>query len=241
MKQRLVSASGTIALRSLLAVTAVFVAGLFAPASARAEGPVTSVSGYQAQVIEDASLPTTFIGFVLRDEDGNLATKVRAIGENGVVCGTASVITLATGDGFYRLDAVGAESREGCPSEGGALAFRLLYGMVDSGEFALTSEAVRFASGETVVISLTTNPDDSTANWLGDVPTSSGEFGLLTWIGTDGTPTGDALASVGVSVDRAVHYDGDLGRWVSYTVGGAMFRQTFATVSYGDVVLVRVQ
>lgn len=245
MKQRLVSVSGTNALRSLLAVTALFVAGLFVPTSVGAEGPATSVSagtsGSHAQVVLDESEPAVFIGFVFRDEDGDLAGKVRAIGANGAVCGTASVHTLSTGDGWYRLEAIGADTREGCPREGGALAFRLLYGNVDSGEFAITSQSVRFASGETSVVSLTPPPDSSNGDWLGELTLTSGDTALLTWVGLDGASVQDAIASLDITIDRVIHYDADLGRWVSYTVGGPAFLQTYTAVQYGDVVRVRIR
>jgi len=244
MKQRLVSVSGTNALRSLLAVTALFVAGLFVPASAGAEGPATSASptsASQAQVVLNDSPPAVFIGFVFRDEDGVLASKVRAIGANGAVCGTASVRTLSNGEGFYRLEAVGADTREGCPGEGGALAFRLLYGNVDSGSFAITSQTVRFASGDTSVVSLTPPPTSSNVDWIGEVTLTSGDTLLLTWVGLDGASVQDALASLDVSVDRVTHYDADRGKWVSYTVDGPSFLQTYTVVQYGDVVRVRLR
>jgi len=232
------------ALRSLLAVTALVVAGLFvplSPASAEgggAEGPATSVSLAQLAVDER---PALVLGFVFRDEDGNLPTKVRALGATGAVCGTGNVQLLASGDGFYRMDAVGAAVRLGCPSEGGALAFRLLYGSVDSGSFAIVSQPVRFAAGQTIVASLTPAPASEQSSWLGVVPTRSGDDALLTWVGTDGTPIEEALEALGVSVDRVSHYDAETRRWVSYTSGGAAFLQTYTEVGYGDVVRVRVK
>ena len=84
------------------------------------------------------------LGFVFRDADGNLATKVRAIGARGVVCGTGNVQVLSSGDGFYRMEAVGGAVRSGCPSTGGSLSFRLLYGSVDDGAAAIPSQPVYF-------------------------------------------------------------------------------------------------
>ncbi len=235
------------------------VAGLFVPLSSAsaegggAEGPATSVSPAvsaasaptansrsHAQVALEAE-PALIFGFVLRDADGNLPTRVRAVGANGAVCGTGNVLVLDSGMGFYRLEAVGAASKAGCPTEGGALGFRLLYGSVDSGSFAITSHVVRFVSGGRLLVYLTPAPAPDQSLWLGAVPTTSGDDALLTWVGQDGTPLEDALDALEVSVARVSHYDADARRWVSYTPGGASFLQTYTSVGYGDVVRVIVK
>jgi hypothetical protein len=248
------------ALRSLLAGTALVVAGLLVPLSSAsaegggAEGPATSVSasvsgsgvtfasgyGSQAQVTADSS-PALILGFVFRDESGNLPTRVRAIGSGGAVCGTGNVQVLDSGMGFYRMEAAGAASRAGCPSEGGSLAFRLLYGSVDSGTSGIPSGPVRFAAGGTIVASLTPAPASAQSGWLGTLPTTSGADAMLTWVGADGTPIAEALSALGGSVSRVSHYDAETRRWVSYTPGGASFLQTYTAVGYGDVVRVVVK
>lgn len=242
-------------LRSLLAVTALVVAGLFvlAPSAsaegAGPEGPAASVSaprtpgdgtGVLAQVSSKDTPTATLLGLVFRDAAGNLATKVRAIGLNGVVCGTGNVLVVDSGRGLYRMDVVGGTTRTGCPAEGGALTFRLLYGSVDGGSAAISSQAVRFVSGETLVASLTPVPASARSNWLGETP-ASGEDALLTWVGADGTPIEDALGLLDVSVVRASHYDADSRRLLSFTPGGPSFLQSYRTVGYGDVVRVRVE
>ncbi len=236
------------ALRSLLAVTALLVAGLLVPASsasaegAGAEGPAPSVSGERPQTVEART--ALLVGLVFRDASGNLATKVRAIGTNGAVCGTGNVQLLVSGLGFYQMAVVDATTRAGCPVEGGTMAFRLLYGSVDAGSSAIPSQSVRFASGRTLVASLTPAPASTQSSWLGDLPTTGGDDALLTWVGADGTPIEDALDALdalGVSVDRVSHYDAELRRWLSYTPGGPAFLQTYMSVGYGDLVRVRVK
>ena len=237
------------ALRSLLAVTALVVAGLFGLASSTSveaaglEGPATSVSAGSStdgQSTWDESHPATMLGFVFRDAAGNLATKVRAIGAHGVVCGTGNVQVLSSGDGFYRMEAVGGAVRSGCPSTGGSLSFRLLYGSVDDGAAAIPSQPVYFLAGATFVVSLTPQPAGTSVDWLGTVP-ASGEDGLLTWVGADETPVEEAIAVLGVPVERLSHYDAGLRRWLSYTPGSPSFAQSLTSVSYGDVVRVRVK
>lgn len=240
------------ALRSLLAVTALVVAGLFGLASSTSveaaglEGPATSVSGWtdtDGQTAWDETRPAVMLGFVFRDADGNLATKVRAIGAGGVVCGTGNVQRLESGDGssgFYRMEAVGGAVRSGCPSSGGSLSFLLLYGAVDGGSAAIPSQPVHFVAGATFVVSLTPQPEGAPAGWLGAAP-ASGEDGLLTWVGADETPVARALAALGVTVERASHYDADSRRWLSYTAGAPSFAQSLTELSYGDVVRVRVK
>lgn len=233
------------ALRSLIAGTALFVAGLSVPAlTAQAagvgpEGPATSVSPQTAS--QASSQASSFVGYVFRNADGNLATKVRAIGSDGIVCGTGTVQRLSSGDGLYRIDVVSADVREGCPAEGQGLGFRLLYGSVDDGSFAITSQVVRFAAGKTQVVSLTPNPSHAADGWLGELPTERGAEAHLVWVGADGTPIDEALALLDVEVYRASHYDAATDRWQSYTPGGPSFRQTYLAVGYGDVVLVRVK
>ena len=180
------------------------------------------------------------LGFVFRDVAGNLVTKVRAIGAHGVVCGTGNVQVLSSGDGFYRMEAVGGAVRSGCPSTGGSLSFRLLYGSVDDGAAAIPSQPVYFLAGATFVVSLTPQPAGTSVDWLGTVP-ASGEDGLLTWVGADETPVEEAIAVLGVPVERLSHYDAGLRRWLSYTPGSPSFAQSLTSVSYGDVVRVRVK
>ncbi|MDA1175072.1 MAG: hypothetical protein O2826_11235, partial [Chloroflexi bacterium] len=226
----------------LASSTSVEAAGLEGPATSLSASLVAAEdSGAQPQVTSTETGAALLFGFVFRDESGRLATKVRAIGTYGVVCGTGNVLRLDSGLGFYRMEVVDAATRAGCPTEGGALTFLLLYGSVDTGSLAIPSQVVRFAAGETLVASLTPAPASARSNWLGQVPTTSGADGLLTWIGANGTPIEDALAVLGVEVDHVSHYDAGLRRWLSYTPGGPSFVQTYTSVRYGDVVRVRVE
>ncbi len=229
------------ALCTLLAGTALFVAGLSFPASAGAEGPATSASPQTSG--QAAVEPSTFVGFVFRNADGNLATKVRAIGADGTVCGTASVTTTqaASRTGFYRMEVVGHDTREGCPRPGQGFAFRLLYGNVDDGSFAVTSQLASFQPGTTQVVSLTPNPSHGADGWLGELPSGRGAEAVLVWVGADGTPIEDALALLDVDVYRASHYDAEDDRTLTFTPGGPSFLQTYRTVGYGDVVLIRAK
>lgn len=232
------------AIRNSLAVTALLVAGLFvlassASAAAGTGGPAPSVPGGPEVGGPGSAL---FLGFVLRDEQGALPTKVRAVGEQGAVCGTASVQILDSGSGFYRMDVVNHATRAGCPGDGAALTFRLLYGSVDDGTVGIPSRDFTYFPGATIVVSLTPTPRTAAASsWLGTLPTKSGDDALLTWVGEDGTPVADALATLGVEVTRASHFDATTSRWVSYTPGGPAFLQTYLAVGYGDVVRVRLK
>ena len=247
------------ATRNRLAVTALVVAGLFGLTSSASAavvgtgGPATSVSAAPhpsatGSVEQTASLDqtvrgdtATFFGLVLRDEDGDLPTKVRAIGQTGVVCGTGNVQRLNGGDGYYSMEIAGSDTRAGCPSTGQAVAFRLLYGSVDDGSFALTSQSVRFEAGQRFLVSLTPAPSSESGDWLGALPDAAGEAVTLTWVGLDRTPIATALRALDLPVARVSQYDADLGRWLSYTPGGPSFLQSYLTLGYGDVVRLRLQ
>lgn len=227
-------------------------AGLSVPTSVGAEGPASSVSpdgggdfsASRAQAVEteDSAL---LVGFVYRDEQGNLPVRVRALGANGAVCGSATVTVLeGSAFGFYRMDVYGASVREGCPSAGGAVAFRALYGRVDAGSYAAPNVAVRYEPGATLVVSLRPTASGAhgpMAHWIGELPRTSGGEATLTWIGLDGARVQDALAPLGLEIARAVHWDEGSRRWVGYTPGGPSFLQTYTTVAYGDTVRIRLK
>ena len=230
------------ALRRLLAGTALFVAGLSGPALtayAAGVGPEGLATFVPPQTTP--SISSTFIGFVFGGPDGNLATKVRAIGFGGVVCGTGTVERVSDNLGFYRIDVVGSNVREGCPQVGQGFGFRLLYGSVDDGSFATTSQVVSFIPDKIQVASLTPSPRGRVDGWLGEVPTERGAEAQLVWVGADGTPIDDALELLDVEVYRVRHYEAAVGRWETYTPGGAFFFQTYRAVGYGDVVLILVK
>jgi len=76
-----------------------------------------------------------FTGFVLPDVNG-LPARVRAIAEDGTVCGSADIREQDPNLGLYAIAVVSGATKEGCPMPGGPLRFTLLYGHIDEGVIA---------------------------------------------------------------------------------------------------------
>ena len=81
-------------------------------------------------------------GHVLPDGDGQLPLRVRAISDDGIVCGTASV--QPEGNlGVYAIRVATAAMRAGCPAEGDPVNLFLLYGPVDDGGLPASRAVMR--------------------------------------------------------------------------------------------------
>jgi len=243
---------------SLLVGLALLAVVLSAPASAGAEGPAASLypsspvvavagahSGTAAQVVAGGpdQLSAQFIGFVYRDDDGRLATRIRATGMTdrgeAVNCGSAPATALDSGFGFYQVLVLSDAAREGCPKAGQPVTFRLLFGNVDDGVRAVTSNDTTFSPGATSVVTLYPSADHSIANrWTGDTSTRVAQ---LTWIGTEGTRIESALAALGRPVVGAWRWDAAASQYEVYVPGGSALRQSLEVVSPGDVVTVRFE
>jgi len=184
-----------------------------------------------------------FLGFVVPDADGFLATRVRAVGNDGAVCGTAEVTESGGGLGFYVLTVVSAADKAGCPVEGGLVRFSLLYGSIDDGAFANPSgNAPFFRAGQTVVVHLTPAPSSAAINgWVGPAPIPGGRAMTLIWDGPDHTPVDQALQTLGVEIAGAWHIPPGARRYLSYLPGAPAFTQSYVTVRSGDVVTVRAR
>src|SRR5947207_12711762 len=102
---------------ALAALTALLVAvALLAPGLAR-----------QAHADESVG---AFFGFVARDANGALPTKVRALGsavgsDPSAICGTADIQPSGEAAGFYLLTVASAADRKGCPALGDQVRFLL--------------------------------------------------------------------------------------------------------------------
>lgn len=197
-----------------------------------AAGPSASAEGPAA----------IFLGFVVPDADGFLATRVRALGAGGAVCGTADVTESGENVGFYALRVAPAADKAGCPAEGEMVRFALLYGNIDDGTFANANGNARFRGAQAAVVHLA--PASSTAEitgWVGPLPTSGGRAVALIWDGPDGTPVDQALQTLGVEIAGAWHIPPGARRYLSYVPGAPAFTQTLTTVHAGDVVTVRAR
>lgn len=227
-------------LLGLLVMFGLMVAGLFAPSpvsGAGAEGPATSVSGSMGPGLEIDGGPVHFLGFVFPDSEGALATKVRAIGPGGVVCGTADVVLSGDVLGFYQISVTPSTVRRGCPSSGDLVEFVLLYGQVGVESPATPSQVPVFSATQTRVVSL--SPVDAGAGgWSGGALPSEGGTSLLVWSGP-GVPVEDAVALLGPQVASVSRYDGATGEFLTYVPGAPSFTQSYRWVSTGDVALVR--
>ena len=112
-----------------------FIAGLIALALVAVS--FTAIGG-TAQAAEPTAV---FYGYIVPDTStGALPKRIRAISEQGVVCGSADVVVTGnTHVGFYALPVVPASVKDGCPTAGETVRFALVYGMIDeSGAFGLT-------------------------------------------------------------------------------------------------------
>ena len=86
-------------------------------------------------------------GYVVPARGSALPKRVRAVAENGVVCGSAEVVPVGAGEvGFYALSVFSADMRDGCPASGGQFRFVLVYGLIDEG--ILVGTPATFRSGE---------------------------------------------------------------------------------------------
>lgn len=78
-----------------------------------------------------------FYGFVLPNQYGELAMRVRAVTPEGTVCGTGDVTPSEHGVGFYLIIVSSAADKLGCPVAGETIGFVLLAGPIDDGILAL--------------------------------------------------------------------------------------------------------
>jgi hypothetical protein len=201
-----------------------FMTGLFAlaPSGAGAEGPVSR-----------------FVGFVVA-QDGDLPTRVRALGADGVVCGTSELEVSNEILGFYDVSVISAAERAGCPSEGDAVALWLLYGNVDDGVPAQSSLPTLFRSGEIQVRYLSASSAPSVEGWSGTPPPAGG-YALMVWGGPDGAPVDQALELLAVDVKALWFYDAGLKQFRMYVPGGPGFVQTYTVMGAGDIVVVKAR
>ena len=94
-----------------------------------------------------------FHGYVVPEAGSGLAKRVRAVSEQGVVCGSSNVTTTASQTaGFYALSVVSADSKDGCPSAGESIRFVLVYGLID--EDASVGDPVPFEPGAVTALHL---------------------------------------------------------------------------------------
>lgn len=196
-----------------------------------AAGPSASAEGPAA----------IFLGFVVPDSDGMLATRVRAVGNGGAVCGTADVTDSGDNVGFYLLRVAPAADKAGCPAEGETVRFSLLYGNIDDGTLANPNGDSRFRGAQAMVVHLA--PASRSADitgWTGTPPRSGG-LALLTWGGPANTPVAQAVQTLGVEVTGAWHLPPGSRRYLSYLPAGPAFTQTYTTVQTGDIVTVRAR
>ncbi|MDO9444572.1 MAG: hypothetical protein Q7K37_04595 [Dehalococcoidia bacterium] len=197
-----------------------------------AAGPSASAEGPAA----------IFLGFVVPDADGMLATRVRAVGNGGAVCGTADVTESGESVGFYALRVSPASAKAGCPAEGETVRFTLLYGNIDDGTFANPNGNAQFRGAQAAVVHLA--PASSTTEitgWVGPLPTSGGRAVALIWDGPDHTPVEQALQTLGVEIAGAWHIPPGAQRYLSYLPGAPAFIQSYVSVQAGDVVTVRAR
>ena len=198
--------------------------GLFAlaPSGAGAEGPVSR-----------------FLGFVVAT-DGNLPTRVRAVGTGDVVCGTSDVAVSNEILGFYDIAVISAAERAGCPSEGETVTFRLLYGNVDDGVVALSSLPMVFNPSMVQIRDLSAGVTPATGGWSGTPPPSGG-YALMVWGGPDGAPASQALSLLPIEVKVLYHYDATLRQFLAYVPGAPSFVQTYTVLRSGDIVVVKAR
>ncbi len=211
-------------LRALIVLSVAFglLAGLSVPTSVGAEGPASS-----------------FFGFVFADGGQPIPTKVRAYGAGGVVCGTADVRAMNAQTGFFQIDVVGQDAREGCPQVGGEVTFWLLYGRVDDGVPASMEAPLTFQPGATTMVSLGI-PGAPPQGWSGEAPPPGG-VAILRWNGPDRMPTSEAVALLGVPVRGAWHYDSASASRLAWVPDAPPWVQTYLEVRTGDVVVVRAR
>ena len=101
-----------------------------------------------------------FHGFVVSDPLG-VPLRVRAVGLDGSVCGTADVEIGDGGVGFYILSVVTAATKVGCPAPGASIRFTLVYGLIDDGVPVRISAVV--VPGTVTVLHLFETPETATS------------------------------------------------------------------------------
>lgn len=88
-----------------------------------------------------------FYGYVVVERGSMLPKRVRAIADTGVVCGSAEVTPVGTGDiGFYAMTVFSDDMRDGCAASGERVHFLLVYGLIDEG--IVTGDPATFRTGE---------------------------------------------------------------------------------------------
>lgn len=199
--------------------------GLFvlAPSGAGAEGPVSR-----------------FVGFVVVTPESGVPTKVRAVGQEGVVCGTADVSMTNELLGFYELTVISSLDRPGCPGVGEEIHFRLLYGSVDDGVVGHPNLPTGFVPGEIQVRHLSVSSIPASGGWSGTPPPSGG-YALMVWGGPDGAPASQALSLLPIEVEVLYHYDATLRQFLAYVPGAPSFVQTYTVLRSGDIVVVKAR
>lgn len=188
-----------------------------AGSSASAEGPASSFTG------------AVFYGYVLTDDQGALAERIRAVAPTGAVCGTAEVIRMSEAVGYYALSVASSEQKHGCPSAGGVVQFALLAGRLDDGAWAGEVEMLAESAAPQA---LNLQPAVRvTGNWLG----ASGDIKRDSWLRWAGPSVslGDALASLPLPSSEVYYLDPALGQFVPVTPS------TDIVLASGDLVLVR--
>lgn len=208
-------------------------AGLFAPA------PLSSVAGAEGPASSSAS-SSLYVGFVHVEPGDPIPTKIRALGAEGVNCGTGTVRVVGEDLGFYQLTVMGADAREGCPRPGGDFAFRLLYGRIGEGVPATPDADVTFRPGETSVVSLGASDAFAARGWSGTLP-ESGKTSFLRWNGPESLDIEDAAALLGGSVASLWHFDSATRTTLFWSPDSPRFTRTYLEVEPGDVVLVRAR
>jgi hypothetical protein len=88
-----------------------------------------------------------FYGYVVVERGSSLPKRVRAIADSGVVCGSAEVTPVGSGDiGFYAMTVFSADMREGCAASGDRIHFLVVHGMIDEG--IVVGAPARFQTGD---------------------------------------------------------------------------------------------
>ncbi|MDA0270382.1 MAG: hypothetical protein O2798_09240 [Chloroflexi bacterium] len=194
-------------------------------------GPSASAEGPAAIVV----------GFVVPGADGHVATRVRAIGDGGAVCGTAEVMASGANIGFYAIRVASGTEKAGCPLEGAVIGFSLLSSNIDDGVPAHANGDARFRGGQTVLVHLAPSAGLATpGSWSGPTPTPD-LMTTLIWEGPDAVPSEQAIQTIPVEVHGLWHLLPGGGRYVSYTPGAPLFAQSYPLVHTGDIVFVRAR
>ncbi len=121
----------------------------------------TSVAGPSASADEPAAV---FYGYVVPEAGGSLPLRVRAVSEEGVVCGSGAVSRLgAATAGFYAFAVVSSDRKPGCPTAGQRIWLAAVYGLVDDDVFI--GPPVVFEPGSVTSAHLVRTSADTTASF----------------------------------------------------------------------------